>query len=105
MAYKHDETKIAEQEACCDLDGKLNEAKVVSLHGKDDGHNHGDEEGSGIKPWLPAIASFIFLIGGITLDNWIKPTPAWFTGWVRFIWYVVAYIPVGLPVVVSGIKY
>lgn len=104
MAYKHDETKIAEQEACCDLDGKLNEAKVVSLHGKDDGHNHGDEEGSGIKPWLPAIASFIFLIGGITLDNWIKPTPAWFTGWVRFIWYVVAYIPVGLPVVIKGIK-
>lgn len=104
MAHKHDETKIAEQEACCDLDGKLNEAKVVSLHGKDDGHNHGDEEGSGFKPWLPAIASFVFLIGGITLDNWIKPTPAWFTGWVRFIWYVVAYIPVGLPVVIKGIK-
>lgn len=30
MAHKHDETKIAEQEACCDLDEKLNEAKVVS---------------------------------------------------------------------------
>lgn len=104
MAHKHDETKIAEQEACCDLDGKLNEAKVVSLHGKDDGHDHDGEEGSGFKPWLPAIASFVVLIAGIALDNWIKPTPSWFTGWVRFIWYLVAYIPVGLPVVIKGIK-
>lgn len=104
MAHKHDETKIVEQEACCDLDGKLNEAKVVSLHGKDDGHDHGGEEGSGFKPWLPAIASFVVLIAGIALDNWIKPTPSWFTGWVRFIWYLVAYIPVGLPVVIKGIK-
>ncbi|MBY0479046.1 MAG: cadmium-translocating P-type ATPase [Chitinophagaceae bacterium] len=104
MSHKHDETKIAEQEACCDLDGKLNEAKVVSLHGKDGGHDHGGKEGSGFKPWLPAIASFVFLIAGIALDNWIKPTPSWFTGWVRFIWYLVAYIPVGLPVVIKGIK-
>lgn len=104
MAHKHDETKIAEQEACCDLDGKLNEAKVVSLHGKDDGHDHDGEEGSGFKPWLPAIASFVVLIASIALDNWIKPTPSWFTGLIRFIWYLVAYIPVGLPVVIKGIK-
>ena len=104
MAHKHDETKIAEQEACCDLDEKVNEAKVVSLHNKDDGHNHGDEEGNGLKPWLPAIASFVVLIAGISLDNWIKPTPSWFTGWVRLTWYIVAYIPVGLPVVIKGIK-
>ncbi len=44
MAYKHDETKIAEQEACCDLDEKLNEAKVVPMHSNDDGHNHGGQE-------------------------------------------------------------
>ena len=104
MAHKHDETKIAEQEACCDLDGKLNEAKVVSLHGKDDGHNHGDEESSGFKPWLPAIASFTLLMLGIGMDNWIKPTPSWFSGWVRLAWYIVAYVPVGLPVVIKGIK-
>lgn len=104
MAYKHDETKIAEQEACCDLDGKLDEAKVVSLHGKDDGHDHGVEEGGSFKPWLPAIASFVVLIAGIALDNWIKPTPSWFTGWLRLIWYLAAYIPVGLPVVIKGIK-
>ncbi|MBN8718627.1 MAG: cadmium-translocating P-type ATPase [Sediminibacterium magnilacihabitans] len=104
MAHKHDETKIAEQEACCDLDEKLNEAKVVSQHNKEDGHDHGEEEGRAIRPWLPAIVSFALLIAGIALDNWIKPTPSWFTGWLRLIWYIAAYIPVGLPVVIKGIK-
>lgn len=104
MAHKHDETKIAEQEACCNLDEKLNEAKVVSLHNKDDGHDHGEEEGNGFKPWLPAIASFALLMLGIALDNWIKPTPSWFSGWVRLAWYIAAYLPVGLPVVIRGIK-
>lgn len=104
MAHKHDETKIAEQEACCDLDEKLNDAKVVSMHSDDDGHNHGEEEGPGIKPWLPAIASFTLLMLGIAMDNWIKPTPSWFSGWARLAWYIVAYVPVGLPVVIKGIK-
>ncbi|RTL60006.1 MAG: cadmium-translocating P-type ATPase [Sphingobacteriales bacterium] len=104
MAHKHDETKIAEQEACCDLDEKLNETKAVSLHNKEDGHDHGEEEGSGIRPWLPAIISFVLLIAGIALDNWIKPTPSWFSGWVRLSYYITAYLPVGLPVVIRGIK-
>lgn len=104
MAHKHDETKIAEQEACCNLDEKLNDAKVVSMHSDDDGHNHGEEEGPGIKLWLPAIASFTLLMLGIAMDNWIKPTPSWFSGWARLAWYIVAYVPVGLPVVIKGIK-
>jgi Cd2+/Zn2+-exporting ATPase len=104
MAHKHVETKIAEQEACCNLDEKFNDAKVVSIHSDDDGHNHGDEEGPGIKPWLPAIASFTLLMLGIVMDNWIKPTPSWFSGWARLAWYIVAYVPVGLPVVIKGIK-
>lgn len=104
MAHKHDETKIAEQEACCNLDEKLNDAKVVSMQSDDDRHNHGEEEGPGIKPWLPAIASFTLLMLGIAMDNWIKPTPSWFSGWARLAWYIVAYVPVGLPVVIKGIK-
>ncbi len=104
MTHKHDETKIAEREACCELDGKLNEAKVVSLHNKEDGHDHGEEGDNGLKPWYPAIASFTLLMLGIALDNWIKPTPSWFSGWVRLVWYIAAYLPVGLPVVIRGIK-
>ncbi|MDP1763693.1 MAG: heavy metal translocating P-type ATPase [Sediminibacterium sp.] len=104
MADKHDETKIAEQEACCDLDKKLNEAKGVPMHSDDDGHNHGEDESGSIKPWLPAIISLGLLIIGIAMDNWVRPTPVWFTGWIRLAWYILAYIPVGLPVVLKGIK-
>jgi Cd2+/Zn2+-exporting ATPase len=104
MAHKHEETKTAAQGACCDTDGKVSEAKVVNLHSKDDGHDHGQQEGRGIKPWLPAIASFVLLLIGIALDNWIQPTPSWFSGWVRLAWYILAYIPVGLPVLIKGIK-
>jgi Cd2+/Zn2+-exporting ATPase len=27
------------------------------------------------------------------LDNFIKAE--WFTGWIRLVWYLIAYIPVG----------
>jgi Cd2+/Zn2+-exporting ATPase len=33
----------------------------------------------------------------ICFDNYF--TQSWFTGWVRIVWYIVAYIPVGIPVV------
>ncbi|MBI3717547.1 MAG: cadmium-translocating P-type ATPase [Sphingobacteriales bacterium] len=104
MAYKNDETKISEQETCCDLDEKLTEAKVISMQTDDDGQNYDEDKSKGIKPWLPAISSFLLLMIGIALDNWIKPTPSWFSGWVRLAWYIVAYVPVGLPVVIKGIK-
>jgi Cd2+/Zn2+-exporting ATPase len=52
--------------------------------------------------WLMALASFILLMIGLAMDFLIKPH--WFTGTVRFIWYGAAYIPVGLPVVIKGIK-
>jgi Cd2+/Zn2+-exporting ATPase len=65
MAYKHDETKIAEQEACCDLDEKVNEAKVIPLHSENDGHDHGgnDEDKPGWKThWDLLLALFILMV-------------------------------------------
>ena len=52
--------------------------------------------------WLAAIASFILLLAGLAMDFLIKPD--WFSDVVRLIWYSAAYIPVGLPVVIKGIK-
>lgn len=59
-------------------------------------HSHSGDKGSSFKMFLPAILSVILLGAGITMDNWLSQT--WFTGFVRIIWYVIAYIPVGLPV-------
>lgn len=65
-------------------------------HDHDHGHSHDIGDQSVFKMFLPAIISFTLLIIGIALDNYIKP--GWFSGWVRIIWYGIAYAPVGLPV-------
>lgn len=87
---------------CCSLEEKIN-AKADEHHDHD-GHDHEDdhEEESAWKEYLPAIASFIVLMSGIVLDNFIKPD--FFKGYVRLIWYIVAYIPVGLPVMKDAVK-
>lgn len=65
-------------------------------HSDDDGHDHSNMEGSPIKMFLPGIISLSLLLIAIYFDYFSHPN--WFVGWVRIIWYVAAYIPVGLPV-------
>ncbi|MCA6440188.1 MAG: cadmium-translocating P-type ATPase [Chitinophagaceae bacterium] len=74
MAYKHDETKIAEQEACCDLDKKLNEVKVVPMHSNDDGHNHGgqDKDEPGWKTHWDLLLALAILIILLVLEYGFK---------------------------------
>ncbi len=70
-------------------------------HSHDDGHNHTDPDSlSKFKTYLPAIFSFVMLITGIAID-YFEVFP-FFKGWVKIVWYVVAYIPVGFPVIKEG---
>ncbi len=72
-------------------------------HSHDDGHNHNSpEKASKFRTYLPAIFSFIMLIAGIAFD-YFEAFPH-FSGWIRILWYVVAYIPVGFPVIIEGWK-
>ena len=82
---------------CCTLEEKIN--KKTENHSNDDGHDHehSSEEKSTFQMFLPAIISFILLLVAIGFDNYFKQL--WFTGYVRIGWYILAYIPVGLPVV------
>jgi Cd2+/Zn2+-exporting ATPase len=52
--------------------------------------------------FLPAIISLGLLLIAIAFDNWFPQT--WFTTWVRSVWYIVAYAPVGLPVLKEAIQ-
>jgi Cd2+/Zn2+-exporting ATPase len=52
--------------------------------------------------WLFAIISLVMLVVGLVLDNLIRSP--WFTGKIRFIWYAIAYVPVGLPVLIKGVR-
>jgi Cd2+/Zn2+-exporting ATPase len=79
----------------------LGKEKKSGKHSHDDGHNHDNSDKTTIQMFLPAIISFTLLIIAIALDNWI--TQNWFNGWIRIVWYVVAYIPVGLPVLRDAI--
>lgn len=71
-------------------------------HDEDDGHDHATLEGSKLQLFLPAIISFVLLIAAITIDNWVPQ--GWFKDWVRISWYVVAYIPVGFPVIKDALQ-
>ncbi|HZJ36740.1 MAG TPA: cadmium family heavy metal-translocating P-type ATPase, partial [Gillisia sp.] len=55
-----------------------------------------------LKIYRPSIFSFFMLVAGLVADNFFDL--ALFTGWVRVIWYAIAYLPVGAPVVLKGLK-
>ena len=80
-----------------DLDAKEHSGE----HSHDDGHNHSSpEEASNFRTYLPAIFSFVMLMVGIAVD-YFDAIP-FFKGWVRIVWYTIAYIPVGFPVIKEG---
>ncbi|MBP7273662.1 MAG: cadmium-translocating P-type ATPase [Saprospiraceae bacterium] len=112
MAHQHTYDKNGKQLCCTQQEKIYNNAGAAALlkeeHSKDDGHNHeehGDDDGhdhessnqTTLQMFLPSIISLFLLLAAIALDNYIKPS--WFTGWVRIIWYLAAYAPVGFPVI------
>ncbi|MEC5157091.1 heavy metal translocating P-type ATPase [Chryseobacterium sp. MP_3.2] len=94
---------------CCATDDST-PSKVQSVNPRDknisnqeddhrddhDGHTHGNVEGSALQLFLPSIISLVLLLVAMYFDHILKPN--WFTDWIRVAWYVVAYLPVGLPV-------
>ncbi|OWR14885.1 heavy metal translocating P-type ATPase [Chryseobacterium sp. VAUSW3] len=63
--------------------------------GHDHSHDHSDQ--TVFQLFLPAGISFILLAAGLLLDYWLKPDC--FTDWIRLALYLLAYIPVGFPVI------
>lgn len=87
--------------------------KIASKSGKPHDHccdhNHeseNDEHTQGEKnSWLqfaPVIGSFVLLVTGILFEQFFHPP--FFEGIAKLVWYVAAYIPVGLPVVIDAVK-
>ncbi len=83
--------------------------KLDHQHAEDDYHDHDhdhdhthDTNASIFILFRPAIISFAFLISGILFD-YVFHFP-WFQGWLRLVWYLAAYLPVGLPVLKDAFK-
>ena len=89
---------------CCSLEEKIYARADAQLkteaHHDGDGHDHDHSDEHGEAAWwrqyLPVTASLVLLLSAVALDNWLKP--GWFSGWLRVVWYVAAYLPVALPV-------
>ncbi|MGH2624302.1 MAG: heavy metal translocating P-type ATPase, partial [Sphingobacterium sp.] len=81
-------------DTCCSTDGEANQK----------GNTQREEVGrsSIIKMFLPSIISLVLLLVALYFDNVLKPE--WFTDWVRIVWYVVAYAPVGFPVLKEAVE-
>ena len=75
-------------------------------HGDDDGHDHSGGSESNFKLFLPSIISFVSLMIALAFDNGFLSKPAFYTDLsrynregVRLAWYILAYLPVGFPVI------
>lgn len=96
---------------CCSLEEKIDAKsgtphihKQDHAHSDDDGHDHdhSQEEKPAWMLFIPATVSFVLLVAGILFEQVFKL--AFFQGYIRLIWYIVAYIPVGLPVIIDAVK-
>ncbi len=63
-------------------------------------HEHGDAQS--FQTYIPIIFSFALLVIGIVIDHF--DSFPFFEGWIRTVWYTLAYIPVGVPVIREGWK-
>ncbi|MFN3019714.1 heavy metal translocating P-type ATPase [Chryseobacterium sp. TY3] len=99
-------------EHCCSTD---NRPKNKSQNHNSHDHNHDDNHENGhshdhdhesdkstFQLFLPAIISLVLLLVGLGLDFLVKPD--WFSGYVRLVFYLIAYIPVGFPVIKEAIE-
>jgi Cd2+/Zn2+-exporting ATPase len=85
-------------DACCSPDDKSDTQQNASnINAAIEEQKHGIS-----KEWLAPLISFLLLVTGLTSDNWLRPS--WFADTMRFAWYAVAYLPVGLPVLLKGIR-
>jgi Cd2+/Zn2+-exporting ATPase len=103
MEHKHI-YDIQGKQLCCTQEEKIytnagakDLIKQQHEHSDNDGHDHSHSDNSPFKMFLPSLVSLVLLLIAIYFDNFLKPE--WFTGWVRIVWYVVAYTPVGFPVI------
>src|SRR6218665_60290 len=86
---------LIQDDSCCTVKNKKHKE-----HSENDGHDHDHSHNaneSTFQMFLPSIISLALLLTAISFDHYF--TPSWFTGWTRISWYIVAYIPVGFPVI------
>ena len=90
MIHSHDK-----EDSCCNT--KTQQQSHTKGHSHESGHDHDHDHGdpSTFKTYLPAVVTLVMLLVGIIFDN-IFEVEAF--NIIRPYWYIVAYLPVGIPV-------
>ncbi|BDA78589.1 cadmium/zinc/cobalt-transporting ATPase [Leptospira kobayashii] len=86
------ETK--KEKSCCS-----DETECVSNESFSEEKDSSDH--SNFRMFFPVIGSLFLLGVGIIFDYYFS---TWFSGWIRFVWYILAYLPVGFPVLKEAIE-
>lgn len=105
MKHEH-QYNASGQQICCSQEEKINALassahSLESGHSHDDGHDHAVGTDDKFTLFLPSLISLGILLTALALDHYL--TAAWFTDWVRVFTYVLAYLPVGWPVIKEAI--
>lgn len=95
---------------CCSLEEKIDaKSGEPHMHSHDhthshdeDDHDHSHAEKMSWFQYVPAVLSFCLLLTGILFEQVFKPS--FFQGMVKLTWYLAAYVPVGIPVMIDAIK-
>ncbi len=93
MSHSHDN-----HDSCCSSKANPEPKDQHHDHSHDQGDEHDHDHGgdpSVFQTYLPAIVTLVMLLIGIAFDNFFK-LAAFQT--IRPYWYILAYLPVGLPV-------
>lgn len=88
---------------CCTKENKIYaNAGAKKILGNESEHNDHNHDHSGSILFLLPLLSLALLLTALYFDHIQKPI--WFKDTLRIVWYVVAYLPVGLPVIKESLE-
>ena len=88
---------------CCTKENKIYaNAGAKKILGNESEHNDHNHDHSGSILFLLPLLSLVLLLTALYFDHIQKPI--WFKDTLRIVWYVVAYLPVGLPVIKESLE-
>jgi len=84
---------------CCSKEEKIDGKTPSKFNAKKEKYEDG---AIGWKSYVPAIIGLVLLLSGLMIEHLIKAT--FFEGWVKIGWYIITYLPVGIPVIKEALK-
>lgn len=118
MTHKHKYDKSGQQLCCTQQEKIYTKAGALNIlrshhlasmvnekghtHHEGDGHDHESSNQTTFQMLIPAVISLVLLLSALIIDKYFEPV--WFSGWIRIVSYIAAYVPVGFPVMKEAIE-